>query len=106
MEDRGKRENLPRRKGKRESGSPEIFTPNSLDIHTARTHARYETISRLSSAPQPSIADIADNVENITTMDIVDNADNVDVANIVTLWILQKFEMLQILCTLWILQIL
>ena len=54
----GKRENLPRRKGKRERGSPEIFAPNSLDIHTARTHARHETISRLSSAPQPPIPDI------------------------------------------------
>ena len=49
----GKRENLPGPKEKRESDRPKIFAPNSLDIHTARTHARHETISRLSSAPQP-----------------------------------------------------
>ena len=30
----------PAGKCKRESGGPEIFTPNSLDIQTARTHAQ------------------------------------------------------------------
>ena len=34
----GKRENLPVQKVKSESHRPYIFTPNSLDIHTARTH--------------------------------------------------------------------
>ena len=47
----GKRENLPRPKGKRESRRPKIFTPNSLAIHTARTHAQHETISQLGSPP-------------------------------------------------------
>ena len=36
----GKRENLPVQKGKRERNKPNMFTPNSLDIHTARAHAR------------------------------------------------------------------
>ena len=48
----GKREYLPRPKRKRESHRPYIFTPNSLDKHTACMHARHETISWLSSAPQ------------------------------------------------------
>ena len=44
----GKRGNVSR-------ACPRIFIQNSLDIHTARTHARHDTISRLDSPPQPPI---------------------------------------------------
>ena len=39
-------------KQKRGSGAPHIFTSLSLDMHTVRTNARHETISRLSSDPK------------------------------------------------------
>ena len=50
-----KRDHLPPEKGKGKCPGPQMFTLISLDIHTAPMHARHETISKLSSPPQPMI---------------------------------------------------
>ena len=42
-------------KSRRECFCPSFLAPDSLDIRTARMHARHETISRWSSAPQPPL---------------------------------------------------
>ena len=48
---KGKRERRQTQKGKRESNGDDDFAGFPPDIHSARTHERNETISRLVSPP-------------------------------------------------------